>query len=642
MKKIYLLFYVFVLSIHSMAQNMPFEVCLDGINDNTKWYYVKINNKYIGVDKQLKLFVSDRVKDANVDQYLWAFIDAGKESFYLTNRYLGNSYRLGSNSRSSMIHNGDLAVMKQGVGRKMHYKITKNGGAGIYTKNLFNTYLGTNNSLVGFVDSRVKADIIVEFVNSESNLDKAELTRIAKDTNSETKYKKDCPMKMIVKSPNVTLSKEEQNKEEFTTPEKAGYMFVTTKTIDGFKCDYYAEGVRTFHFGNGDFVTFPDGSEGRYQDFKPSKDDKSMGDWQLHAEDGGVVRKENGIVSITNPNGSIVKSSSNDNLSWGAKEKKPIVYRSWFKPDIVFLPNNDIPLKKVTFKNNEEYSLIRNKISSAFYALNVSGYMADNRVYYSNKEGDLIAFLQIVDGMPIPALETDSVIGIKTEIGKDRRGNEAIQLTINYANGDSIVCTNDHSDAFVVNSGTIHRNGGVLTIKTINNKQVKILTFPNNDKYVGEFNNDKAYPTDINANMASDYLCLYQLTWPELQYQNGTLIKANGKRIEFENGKTEQQIAAEKKAEEAKNTALYNNLCKKFGKRYVDAALNQRPIVGMPEELLKSAFNLKFVGQSGNYKQYRITGIGWKNFGTTLSDNVTLYTIWVRNGKIVDVKYWGN
>ena len=164
--------YVCVLSIHGFAQNVPFEVCLEGINNNTKWYYVKINNLYIGADDQLKLFVSDHVKEDNTNKYLWAFIDAGKESFYLANRYLGNSYRLGSNSRSSVIQYGDLAVMKQGVGRKMHYKNTKNGGAGIYTKNMFNTYLGTNNSLVGFVDSSNKADIIVDFAKSESDINR--------------------------------------------------------------------------------------------------------------------------------------------------------------------------------------------------------------------------------------------------------------------------------------------------------------------------------------------------------------------------------------------------------------------------------------------------------------------------------------
>lgn len=169
MKKIYLLLYVCILSIQSFAQNVPFEVCLENISENTKWYYIKINNKYIGVDDQLKLYVSDRVSD-NKDKYLWAFIDAGKESFYLTNRYLGNSYRLGSNSSTSVIQNGDLAVMKQGNGRKMYYKLTKNGGAGIYTKNMFNTYLGTDNSQVGFVDSSQKSDIIVDFAKSESDI----------------------------------------------------------------------------------------------------------------------------------------------------------------------------------------------------------------------------------------------------------------------------------------------------------------------------------------------------------------------------------------------------------------------------------------------------------------------------------------
>lgn len=215
MKKICLLLYVCVLSIQSFAQNFPFEVCLDGINDNTKWYYVKINNKYIGVDNQLKLFVSDRVTEANVDKYLWAFIDAGKESFYLTNRFLGNSYRLGSNSSTSVIRYGDLAVMKQGTGRKMHYKFTKNGGAGIYTKNMFNTYLGTNNSLVGFVDSSNKADVIVDFAKSESEI----IRGIEAEKNrkvEETKKKEEETKKKIEEQRKIREQKkiEEQKKNE--------------------------------------------------------------------------------------------------------------------------------------------------------------------------------------------------------------------------------------------------------------------------------------------------------------------------------------------------------------------------------------------------------------------------------------------
>ena len=454
--------------------------------------------------------------------------------------------------------------------------------------------------------------------------------------NQKIEYSKS-PMLMIVSDPQVAT-----NENEFTTPEKAGYLLVNTKTMSGFKCEYFAEGVVRVHFGNGDFAVFSDEkvfSNGP-NDQNPGHNANSIGDWQIHAEDGGVVRQENGIVTITNPNGSIVKSSSKRNLRWDVDWKKPIVFRDWFPQNLVTTPGNNTPLKNVSFKKNSNYSELKTR--DGFSAMEVSGNMIGNRVYTVNEEGELFAFIQIVDGLPIPALESDSVIGIKTEVCKNRWGQDAIQLTINYANGDNIVCTGE-SDAFVVNSGTIHRNGGVLTIKDINEKTVKILTFPNNDKYVGDFNYRLMYPTDqMHINMVSDRLCLYQLAWPELQYWNGTLIKADGKRIEFKEGKTDQQIAAEKKAAEAKATAQYNDLCKKFGKKYVDAALNQLPIVGMPEELLNAAFTLKFIRQSGDYKLYRITGLGWKNFGRTLTDNATLYSIWVKNSKVVDVRYWGN
>ena len=176
--------YVFIISVHGFAQKFPFEISSDKINENTKWYYIKINNNYIGVDQQQKLYVMNSVK-GNKYKYYWAFIDAGKESFYLVNRFLGLSYRLDSYSSSSVIQNGDLAVMKQGAGRKMHYKLAKNGGAGIYTKSMLNTYLGTDNSRVGFVTSAQKADIIVDFAKSESEVIKeieAEENRIAEET----------------------------------------------------------------------------------------------------------------------------------------------------------------------------------------------------------------------------------------------------------------------------------------------------------------------------------------------------------------------------------------------------------------------------------------------------------------------------
>ena len=431
----------------------------------------------------------------------------------------------------------------------------------------------------------------------------------------------------------------EKNDKEFTTPEKAGYLLVNTKTIAGFKCDYYAEGVRTFHFGNGDFATFSDGKKDGYDNRKPSSFEESIGDWQMHVQNGVIIRQENGIRTITYPNGAIGKSDTKVNLVWGVDEEKPNVWRTGIPKDNLYLPGSNTPLPYVEF----EYDGSKTDVRGYYELACDGGNRAGNRVYATTMDGSVFAFLQIVDGLPIPAIESDSVIGIKRGVEISSKGDKTLRLTINYLNGDSLVCGDKVYGSDVVKFGSIHRNGGVLTIKEVNDRSVKILTFPNGDKYVGEFN-CKGYPPSTSSSGwdKGGNLLLSVLAWPELEYWNGTLIKANGKRIEYKNGKTESQIAAEKKAESAKATAQYNTLCKKYGRQFVDAALKQIPIIGMPEELLQAAFTLEFVRQSGNYKLYRITGLGWKNFGRTLSDNALLYTIWVSNGKVIDVRYWGN
>ena len=170
-----------------------------------------------------------------------------------------------------------------------------------------------------------------------------------------------------------------------------------------------------------------------------------------------------------------------------------------------------------------------------------------------------------------------------------------------------------------------------------------MLTFANGDKYAGEFN-PYDYMGDPNRFWGTaDGDDLYPgLSYPELRIWNGTYIKANGQTIKYIKGKSEQMIAAERQAQNAKTKAQYNQLCKQFGQKYVDAALAQTPIVGMPEKLLQVAFSLRLIESGTNYKMYRINGLGWKDFGRTLSDNALLYTVWVRNGRVTDVRYWGN
>ena len=87
--------------------------------------------------------------------------------------------------------------------------------------------------------------------------------------------------------------------------------------------------------------------------------------------------------------------------------------------------------------------------------------------------------------------------------------------------------------------------------------------------------------------------------------------------------------AAEKKAQQAKaakEQAAYNQLCKQYGKKYADAAVNGRIIVGMPEELMKKLYYCNLRYQSGTSKKYDCAEIR--------------SIIWVRNGRVSSISYY--
>ncbi len=89
-----------------------------------------------------------------------------------------------------------------------------------------------------------------------------------------------------------------------------------------------------------------------------------------------------------------------------------------------------------------------------------------------------------------------------------------------------------------------------------------------------------------------------------------------------------QTAAAEKKAQQAKaakEQAAYNQLCKKYGKKYADAAWNGRIIVGMPEELLKKMYYCVLRYESGSSKKYDSAEAG--------------AIIWVTNGRISSISW---
>ncbi len=93
--------------------------------------------------------------------------------------------------------------------------------------------------------------------------------------------------------------------------------------------------------------------------------------------------------------------------------------------------------------------------------------------------------------------------------------------------------------------------------------------------------------------------------------------------------------------EEIEAKENYDFLCKKFGKKFTDNALKGNIIIGMPEELMVSAFDARLVETTGNRKIYRIYGWGMTGLtNNTLSNNKHLKSVWVTNGKVTRIRNW--
>ena len=101
-----------------------------------------------------------------------------------------------------------------------------------------------------------------------------------------------------------------------------------------------------------------------------------------------------------------------------------------------------------------------------------------------------------------------------------------------------------------------------------------------------------------------------------------------GRRVKVfsvKNGVVLGKAAIEKKEQQAKQAA-YNQLCKKYGKKYADAAWNGRIIIGMPEELMKKLYYCVLRYQSASRKKY---------------DSADARAIiWVTNGRVSSISYY--
>lgn len=213
-------------------------------------------------------------------------------------------------------------------------------------------------------------------------------------------------------------------------------------------------------------------------------------------------------------------------------------------------------------------------------------------------------------------------------------GNKTFGFLPGQKEGDVVVYF-DGND--VLSGGTVlKKNNGVLTVDDRGE-----MTFKMNDGTVfkGYFKEQVKFLGDSSqfSSYFEEKADLKLLQYEELTPWSGSITYADGTTDELTAG---ESVKAMKKAEQEKEKAAYDTLCKKFGKKYTDDAMAGRITIGMPEALLISAFKTKLIEQNASSKLYRIYGWGMTNFGRTISNNAHTQSVWVRNGKVSNVRNW--
>lgn len=216
----------------------------------------------------------------------------------------------------------------------------------------------------------------------------------------------------------------------------------------------------------------------------------------------------------------------------------------------------------------------------------------------------------------------------------NNEGNKTFGFLPGQKEGDVVVYF-DGND--VLSGGTVlKKNNGVLTVDDRGE-----MTFKMNDGTVfkGYFKEQVKFLGDSSqfSSYFEEKADLKLLQYEELTPWSGSITYADGTTDELTAG---ESVKAMKKAEQEKEKAAYDTLCKKFGKKYTDDAMAGRITIGMPEALLISAFKTKLIEQNASSKLYRIYGWGMTNFGRTISNNAHTQSVWVRNGKVSNVRNW--
>ena len=485
-------------------------------------------------------------------------------------------------------------------------------------------------------------------------------------------------------------------------PETQGWTLVRSNTITGFKCDHYEKdgrSLRVFHKDNGDFITLnedPDGlsrepivsstvgdtinicpiGEYRFTTKEGNIINGGFDDQDFHLEKDHTTWPEKWVIKkqkckgirLTYPNGNSItmKQAPMDMASATTEE---MFGKTDYSSSRVSERTANCPINWLSFKSGKKelgvcnilYTHLSDHPTSQYLWLR-SGIFINDRLYEVDAlTGCIIKpIAQFVDKRFYPIIPTDTIVSATEKTIKNEFNIDMLFTDITYSNEDKLTVDEQgdgiYTGSLYVKEGTLHRNGGVFTFKTTNNRPTMRMTYPDGKFFVGKF----AYKANEGIEEISlDYEANRWLSEERLIPWTGTYEYPDGTLENLTKGMSDKELAELKAKEEAAkqkekeekeklNAQAKQELYNKYGQKYVDILLNEsRFEIGMPIELIKLYFDCRLSYTSAYSQDYDVYGNAYRVTNTSTSINgryhyTKIYMLSVRNGKVSNIYKYNN
>ena len=211
-------------------------------------------------------------------------------------------------------------------------------------------------------------------------------------------------------------------------------------------------------------------------------------------------------------------------------------------------------------------------------------------------------------------------------------------VVIEYENGD-ILTIFVGSGGGTCWYGKVHLKGGNIVKCDKEDKKITMI-YPDGKSFVGDYKEKEMYPGHAPYNVSLLANSTLTPNGGDWRMADGT-VKHDETESERYFREQEEYAQAQRKAREQAKQKERQALYTKYGKKYVDALLDDGEIlVGCPIGLLKEKCWIKLYSNSGTEQAYRLysTVSNYSNSGI-IGDKRTdwTHTIWVKNGRVTSI-----